>query len=72
VLSDLPSLFQGPCWFCLSTPTVAKHLIVSIADQIYLSLPKGELVPQHVLIIPVDHVASAFALSPEAQLEIYK
>jgi len=55
------------CWFCLSNANVAKHLIVSIGDECYLSLPKGQLIPTgpgsnplvpgggHVLIIPVDH-----------------
>ncbi|THG97269.1 hypothetical protein EW145_g7647 [Phellinidium pouzarii] len=37
----------GPneCWFCLSNPSVAKHLIVSIGSEYYLTLPKGQIIP---------------------------
>ncbi|KAK0566924.1 hypothetical protein OC861_002967 [Tilletia horrida] len=37
----------GPadCWFCLSNPACAKHLIVGIGSECYLSLPKGQLTP---------------------------
>ncbi|KAI5119953.1 hypothetical protein M0805_002142 [Coniferiporia weirii] len=37
----------GPneCWFCLSNPSVAKHLIVSIGSECYLTLPKGQIIP---------------------------
>jgi len=39
----------GPdeCWFCLSNPSLAKHLIVSIGGECYLTLPKGQLIPTH-------------------------
>ncbi|TFL07285.1 nuclear protein [Pterulicium gracile] len=58
------------CWFCLSNPNLAKHLIVSIGSECYATLPKGQLVPTstsesesssevpgggHVLIIPIAH-----------------
>ncbi|EIW84839.1 hypothetical protein CONPUDRAFT_134710 [Coniophora puteana RWD-64-598 SS2] len=33
------------CWFCLSNPNIAKHLIVSIGTECYLSLPKGQIPP---------------------------
>lgn len=37
----------GPdeCWFCLSNPALAKHLIVTIGEECYLTFPKGKLVP---------------------------
>lgn len=35
----------GPCWFCLSSPDVAKHLILSIGEEAYLTIPKGGLIP---------------------------
>ena len=25
---------RGPCWFCLSSPEVEKHLIVSIGNHV--------------------------------------
>ncbi|KAL1744364.1 CwfJ C-terminus 1-domain-containing protein-like protein [Schizophyllum fasciatum] len=56
------------CWFCLSNPNIAKHLIVAIGTECYVTLPKGQLVPTqsaadrvdvpgggHVLIIPITH-----------------
>lgn len=35
------------CWFCLSNPNLAKHLIVSIGTECYVTLPKGQIVPTH-------------------------
>ena len=44
------------CYFCLSNPNLARHLIVSIGDAgSYLALPKGGMTQNHVLIIPIDH-----------------
>ncbi|KAG6854723.1 hypothetical protein C0991_002436 [Blastosporella zonata] len=60
----------GPdeCWFCLSNPNIAKHLIVAIGSECYLTLPKGQIIPTqssadqslvpgggHVLIVPITH-----------------
>ena len=30
------------CWFCLASPNVEKHLVVTIATEVYIALPKGE------------------------------
>jgi len=80
----------GPesCWFCLSNPQVAKHLIASIGSETYLTLPKGQLpdttnncpVPGggHVLLIPIGHYPSLLGLPSEmaipivAEMEHYK
>ncbi|KAA1123669.1 hypothetical protein PGTUg99_026312 [Puccinia graminis f. sp. tritici] len=80
----------GPdsCWFCLSNPQLAKHLIASIGSETYLTLPKGQLpdttnncpVPGggHVLLIPIAHYPSLLALPSElaipivAEMEHYK
>ncbi|KAJ8594437.1 hypothetical protein M405DRAFT_850139 [Rhizopogon salebrosus TDB-379] len=35
----------GECWFCLSNPNLAKHLIVSIGTECYVTLPKGQVIP---------------------------
>ncbi|PWN32212.1 uncharacterized protein FA14DRAFT_162420 [Meira miltonrushii] len=61
----------GPedCWFCLSNPQCAKHLIVAIGTECYVAMPKGQLpistkdrstVPGggHVLIVPIEHIPS--------------
>ena len=53
------------CFFCLSNPNLATHLITSIADNTYLTIAKGPLsnastfstlgFPAHILIIPLSH-----------------
>ncbi|GAA6016543.1 hypothetical protein JCM10207_002834 [Rhodosporidiobolus poonsookiae] len=52
------------CWFCLSNPSVTKHLITAIGSETYLTLPRGQVcstdsspVPGggHVLLIPISH-----------------
>ncbi|TCD60562.1 hypothetical protein EIP91_009865 [Steccherinum ochraceum] len=35
------------CWFCLSNPRLAKHLIVAIGTECYVTLPKGQIIPTH-------------------------
>ncbi|RPB24064.1 hypothetical protein L211DRAFT_857379 [Terfezia boudieri ATCC MYA-4762] len=56
----------GSCFFCLSNPTSAKHLLVSIGTDAYLTTAKGPLTtaainppglsfPGHVLVIPLSH-----------------
>eukprot|EP01102_Stenamoeba_stenopodia_P022230 TRINITY_DN9194_c0_g1_i1.p1 TRINITY_DN9194_c0_g1~~TRINITY_DN9194_c0_g1_i1.p1 ORF type:complete len:508 (+),score=89.16 TRINITY_DN9194_c0_g1_i1:86-1609(+) len=61
-----------PCWFCLGTPSVEKHLIVSVGDSIYLALPKGGIVEDHVLIVPIRHATSIAALNKEEHQEVHK
>jgi hypothetical protein len=57
----------GPaeCFFCLSNPNLATHLITSIASDTYLTIARGPLstastfkslpFPAHILIIPLSH-----------------
>lgn len=59
------------CWFCIDSD-VAEHLITSVGDECYLALPKGGLVSDHILIIPLDHVTSPFAIQKETFDEIEK
>lgn len=59
----------GPsnCWFCLSNPSVAKSLIVTIGAESYLVFPKGPFshpsinsIPHagsHLLIVPLTHTS---------------
>jgi len=66
---------QNPCWFCLSSPKVEKHLIVAIGDHCYLALAKGGLVDEHFLLIPIEHVQSLNDGSSEElmeELELFK
>ncbi|KAL2358350.1 CwfJ domain-containing protein [Cryomyces antarcticus] len=53
------------CFFCLSSPNLATHLITSIGTDAYLTTAKGPLstsdtypslgFPSHILIIPLTH-----------------
>uniref|UniRef100_A0A8B9T3K4 CWF19-like protein 1 n=1 Tax=Anas platyrhynchos TaxID=8839 RepID=A0A8B9T3K4_ANAPL len=67
-----PSQPTGPCWFCLASPEVEKHLVVSIGTHCYLALAKGGLLPDHVLILPIGHCQSVVDLSPEVMEEVTK
>ncbi len=65
----------GPdrCFFCLSNPNIATHLITSIGDQSYLTTCKGPLppgnffsslgFPGHMLIIPFEHTPTIGMIS---------
>ena len=68
----------GECFFCLSNPNLATHLIASIGDDAYLTIAKGPLTtattnaslginfPAHALIIPLSH-SPTLALIPEEE-----
>ncbi|KAH3727587.1 CWF19-like protein 1 isoform X2 [Dreissena polymorpha] len=62
----------GPCWFCLGSPEVEKHLVVSVGEQTYLALAKGGLVPDHILILPIGHYQSSVTAPDEVMNEIDK
>lgn len=65
---------QGKCWFCLSSPKVSKHLVISVGNESYLALAKGGLVDDHFLILPISHHQS-FSIVPESilnEMELYK
>ncbi|KAK0154510.1 CWF19-like protein 1 [Merluccius polli] len=64
----------GPCWFCLASPQVEKHLVVSIGTHCYLALAKGGLTPYHVLVLPIGHYQSVVELASEVveEMEKYK
>lgn len=60
------------CWYCVASPSCEKHLIASVNDFSYLSLPKGGINEKHVQIIPIDHEVSFAGLSTEAIEEVVK
>ena len=62
----------GPCWFCLSSAEVEKHLVVSVGDHSYLALPKGQLNENHLLILPIAHHRCALELPEGVAEEIDK
>ncbi|XP_070799316.1 CWF19-like protein 1 [Pituophis catenifer annectens] len=69
-----PPLPTAACWFCLASPDVEKHLVVTIGTHCYLALAKGGLSPDHVLILPIGHYQSMVELASEAveEFEQYK
>ena len=75
----------GPqeCFFCLSNPNLATHLIASIGNDSYLTTAKGPLstsstyptltIPAHILIIPLPHSPTLAAITPtETKVSTYK
>lgn len=75
----------GPdqCFFCLSNPNIATHLITSIGNESYLTTAKGPLptadtfpslgFPGHMLIIPFSHTPTLNMISePESRSATYK
>ncbi|CAL5874966.1 uncharacterized protein PFLUO_LOCUS9269 [Penicillium psychrofluorescens] len=74
----------GPdqCFFCLSNPSIATHLITSIGNESYLTTAKGPLptlktfpslgFPGHMLIIPFTHTPTLGLISdPESRSNTY-
>ncbi|CAI0543355.1 unnamed protein product [Linum tenue] len=50
---------QERCLFCFENPNRPKHLVVSIANFTYLTLPQQKpLVPGHCCILPLQHEAA--------------
>ncbi|CAL4123010.1 unnamed protein product, partial [Meganyctiphanes norvegica] len=65
-----PKQPAGPCWFCLASPEVEKHLVVSIGSHAYLALAKGGLNAYHLLILPITHFQATPDLEEEGRKEI--
>ncbi|WCJ42686.1 CwfJ-like family protein / zinc finger (CCCH-type) family protein [Euphorbia peplus] len=60
------------CWFCLSSPSLESHLIINIGENYYCALPKGPLVQDHVLFIPIEHSPNTLSLPEESESELDK
>ncbi|XP_051114303.1 zinc finger CCCH domain-containing protein 64 [Andrographis paniculata] len=60
------------CWFCLSSPSLESHLIISIGEYCYCALAKGPLVEDHVLIIPIEHLPNSLSLPPECEKDLFR
>jgi Protein similar to CwfJ C-terminus 1/Protein similar to CwfJ C-terminus 2 len=66
------------CFFCIGSPTLQTHLITSMADESYLTIPRGPLpppdsnsdlgIPGHALIIPHTHVDDKVPVEKRAHL----
>ena len=73
----------GECFFCLSNPNLATHLITSIGNDAYLTTAKGPLsdattypglsFPAHMLIIPLSHSPTLASITPaDTRLRTYQ
>ena len=62
----------GDCWFCLASPTVKTHLIISIAEHAYIALPVGPVHPLHCMICPIECVSSKALLTSSCLQEMHK
>ncbi|KAL7754400.1 hypothetical protein RI367_000381 [Sorochytrium milnesiophthora] len=56
---------QKPCWFCLNSPELLRHLIVSIGEEIYVTLARGPLSEHHMLLASVEHYPTFYQLPEE-------
>ena len=52
--------FLLDCWFCLASPNVESHLVVSIGEACYVALDKGVLTEGHLQIVPIAHFANRY------------
>lgn len=76
-----PAPTPAECFFCLSNPTVATHLIASIGTDAYLTTAKGPLTtahtfpalpfPAHMLIIPLAHAPTLASMEPDVRASTY-
>lgn len=72
----------GECFFCLSNPNIATHLITSIGNDAYITTAKGPLTkpdtypslgfPGHMLIIPLIHAPTFTSITePDGRQSTY-
>ncbi|EFJ41492.1 hypothetical protein VOLCADRAFT_98560 [Volvox carteri f. nagariensis] len=61
------------CWFCLGSASADTELVASVGEEVYLAVDKGPITPEHVLIVPIDHMSASVGLSPQcfAEMERY-
>jgi diadenosine tetraphosphate (Ap4A) HIT family hydrolase len=58
------------CWFCLSNEKVETHLIASIEDESYVTLSKGGINEDHLIIIPINHESRINETTEEVKKEM--
>jgi hypothetical protein len=74
---DHAPLAPSECFFCLSSPNVATHLITSIGESAYMTVAKGPLTTNttfatlpfsaHMLIIPLSHTPMLSAIETDEE-----
>lgn len=78
----VPLLTPAECFFCLSNPNLATHLITSIGNDSYLTTAKGPLstsstfpslgFPSHILIIPLTHAPTLASIEEESRNNTFR
>ena len=58
------------CWFCLASPQLKAHLVLSVGKHSYLAIPRGGMHHLHCLIVPIECVPNRIHSSKEALREI--
>jgi len=58
------------CWFCLASPDCETHLVAAVGERCYTCMPKGPLVDQHCLVVPVAHASSRADMDAAAREEL--
>ncbi|KAG2442256.1 hypothetical protein HYH02_009740 [Chlamydomonas schloesseri] len=58
------------CWFCLGSVAADTELVASVGEEVYLALDKGQITPEHVLLVPIDHHPCSVALSAGCFAEV--
>ncbi|KAL7295493.1 hypothetical protein TKK_0011141 [Trichogramma kaykai] len=61
---------KDKCWFCLDSKICSKHLIISTGNDIYLTLPRGGIVEDHFLLVPIGHHQASSVISDSARKEL--
>lgn len=47
------------CFYCFDSPSIKKHMIISLGDHSMLMLPPdGERIPGQCVIVPIPHVSA--------------
>ena len=69
-LKVIDSRAEDSCWFCLSTETSAKHLVVDVGEEAYMALPRASFDARSVLIITVDHILDPAKATVELRAEM--
>jgi hypothetical protein len=54
----------------MSSAGFDAELVASIGDAAYLTLDKGPITPNHVLLVPIEHYPSVLSLGQDAGHEV--
>lgn len=63
-------IVQHDCWFCLACPSTKLHLVLSVGNFSYLTLPRGGINKEHTMICPIECLSSRVFLSNSIKDEI--